>query len=62
MGTQKQSEASKNQWAKISLEERRERMKKMHGKRDEYWKSLSPRKKKALAKKAAEARWGAKDG
>lgn len=57
MGTHKQSEASKNQWAKISPEERKKRMKKMHKARNDYWKNLSPRKKKAIAKKAAEARW-----
>jgi len=61
MGTHKQSEASKKQWAAISPEERKKRMKKMHAKRDEYWGSLSPRKKKALAKKAAKARWGKKE-
>lgn len=61
MGTTKQSEASKRQWAEISKEERLKRMKKMHKARNSYWQNLSPRKKKAIAKKAALARWGNKE-
>jgi len=60
MGSKKQSIASKNQWAKLSKEERLARMKPLMEGRKSAWLKLSAKKRKLHAKKMAEARWGKK--
>ena len=55
MGTEKQSKASKKQWAKLTPEQRSARMKAANEAR---WKGISAKKKKEHARRMHEARWG----